>query len=53
MTVPEASALIKLRTHLIETIVYASDEIKKIDNILNEIQGNRGQEQEQYERKIS
>jgi len=37
MNTPEASALLKLRSHLIETIVYASDEIKKIDNILAEV----------------
>jgi hypothetical protein len=35
MIEPEGSALLKMRNHLIETIVYASDEIKKIDNILN------------------
>jgi hypothetical protein len=37
MNTPEASALLKMRRHLIETIVYASDEIKKIDNILAEV----------------
>jgi hypothetical protein len=42
MTKPEASSLLKLRSHLIETIVYASDEIKKIDNIVNEIRGMKG-----------
>ena len=31
MNTPEATALLKLRYHLIETIVYCSDEIKKID----------------------
>jgi hypothetical protein len=36
MNNPEASSLLKLREHLIETIVYASDEIKKIDIILAE-----------------
>lgn len=40
MNIPEASSevqLLKIRLHLIETIVYASDEIKKIDNILAEV----------------
>lgn len=35
MIEPEGPSLLKLRKHLIETIVYASDEIMKIDNILN------------------
>jgi hypothetical protein len=33
---PEASALLKIRLHLIETIVYCSDEIKKIDEQLKQ-----------------
>lgn len=33
---PETAALLKLREHLIETIVYCSDEIKKIDEQLNQ-----------------
>ena len=31
---PEPEALSKIRDHLIQTIVYCSDEIKRIDNIL-------------------
>jgi len=31
---PECSALLKMRSHLIETIIYSADEIEKIDNIL-------------------
>lgn len=31
---PEASALLKMRDHLIQTIVYCADEIKKIDDQL-------------------
>jgi len=31
---PEAAALLKIRDHLIQTIVYCSDEIKKIDDQL-------------------
>ena len=40
MNTPEVSALLKLRSYLIETIVYASDEIKNINNILAEVKQN-------------
>lgn len=33
----EASQLLKIRQYLIQSIAQASDEIKKIDNILNEV----------------
>lgn len=36
LTDPEALALLKMRAHLIETIVYCSDEIKKIDDQLKQ-----------------
>ena len=34
----EALELLKLRDYYLETIAQASDEIKKIDDILNEVQ---------------
>ena len=34
----EASHLLKIRQYLLQSIAQASDEIKKIDDILNEVQ---------------
>lgn len=38
MTAAEADALQKLQSYLWESIAQASDEIKKTDDILNEVQ---------------